>query len=471
MHSNHWSPSRRGLAITVTVLAAMSTLSGGAIAASPEPPPDTRCGDTAYGVEVDRDGRIVVASEVGTSLTVAHEDGDVVQVKDLAISRLLPDGSLDVTYGNGGTTIVDAGGDDEVLDVRLDADGRALVMGRVNGADDSASVAVLRFDTDGTLDPTYGTEGMARIALEPDTFAWAADTHEGGLVLAGRIGSDANKDYAVMRLTDAGELDATFGTAGLLRVDRGDADEVFESVAVDATSGAIYAAGSQRTNGITEVLRLDAMGKPDATWGEGGWVVPAPHPGAASRATVLAVDADSQDVIVASDVDRADDSRAIAITRLGEDGTPVMTFGAAGQTIVDLGADITYVWDGTFQADGADPASQAFVIVGTDIDADFAAGRGFLLRVGMDGGLDATFGEQGVVRPGLPTPFGFLADVEATSGGQLIAVGSAIAGFEAQSSDLLVVAVGPDGRLDTTFGNGGLVVRDLRGPVCAPDGA
>jgi len=442
---------------------------GAAIGASPEPV-DARCGETAYGIEFDTQGRILVASEVGTDVWFTHEDGDVAQSKDLAVSRLLPDGSFDTAYGVNGTTIVDAGDDDEVLDVRLDDDGRALVLGRVNAADGGASVVVLRLDARGVLDPTYGTDGLAHIALEPDTFAWAADSDGTGLVLAGRVGVASDKDYAVMRLTDTGELDPAFGRDGLVRIDRGDPDEVFESVAVDVVGQRIYAAGSQRTNGITEVVRLDAQGTPDAAWGQMGWVT-LPNPaGAASRATALAVDPGSQHVIVASDVDRPDESRAIAVTRLGAGGAPVTTFGTAGQSVVDLGADITYVWDGTFQAAGADPAGQPFVIVGTDIDADFSAGRGFLLQIGPDGALDPDFGDQGVLRPGLPTLFGFFADVEATPTGGLVAVGSAIGDLEPQSSDLLVAAIGPDGELDAAFGDDGLVVRDLRGPVCgAPE--
>ena len=433
--------------------------------ANAQPTPEMRCGDVGYGIEIDARGRLLAAAEVGTSTSFTAEDGDVVQAKDWAVTRFTPSGQIDPSFGTGGSTVLDAGGDDEVLDIRIDSVGRALVMGRVNTTNDEQSIAVARLDRAGALDRTYGVDGFARIDVAPRTFAWAAAVDDRDrLVLAGRIGVSEASDFAVFRLLANGQPDRRFGERGVVRIDRGDPAEVFESLTVEDRTGRILAAGSRRDSGITEVLALRSNGQPDGSFGRRGWVTLPENEGETRRATGLTVDRFGRTSVV-SDLTENDETRGIAVTRLTRSGQLDRRFGDAGQVVTAVPNSFTFVWDSALVNRGGD-RGQRLVTVGTDFAPGFGSNRPFALALAPNGVLDRGFGDKGVARVDIPTPFGFFADLEALRDGSMVAVGAAIQGPEAGDSDLLVTKLDNAGRPVGSFGTGGSAIVDLRGPVC-----
>src|SRR5262249_33067534 len=109
--------------------------------------------DTAQGVAVDNDGRIVVA---GTTSV----DGSI----DFALARYDTNGNLDASFGNGGLVRTDFfGGQDFATGVVIQADGKIVVGGYANvgGSDE---VALVRYNADGTLDSNFGTGGLGHAA-------------------------------------------------------------------------------------------------------------------------------------------------------------------------------------------------------------------------------------------------------------------------------------------------------------------
>jgi len=114
--------------------------------------------DAAFGMTIDRDGRIVLSGLADSSSTTTTSNGD------MAIARLLPDGSPDVTFGIGGKTTIafdlTPNGADYGVSVIEQSNRKLLVAGFATGPASATSVAVIaRLNADGSPDNGFGTVG------------------------------------------------------------------------------------------------------------------------------------------------------------------------------------------------------------------------------------------------------------------------------------------------------------------------
>jgi uncharacterized delta-60 repeat protein len=119
-------------------------------------------------------------------------------------------GLLDQTFGSFGTggKVSSSHGMGRVA---LQTDGKILTAGR----DDQDRVEVIRYLSNGTLDPTFDGDGIAAYSLpgvNPFINAIAVQP-DGKIVVAGENGSPTN-DFLVVRLTTTGALDGSFGVNG-----------------------------------------------------------------------------------------------------------------------------------------------------------------------------------------------------------------------------------------------------------------
>jgi uncharacterized delta-60 repeat protein len=112
----------------------------------------------AHSVCVQRSGRIVVAGDVD----IGHEQAQTA----IALVRYDSDGTLDETFGNGGKVVFDHLGESaRALAVGHQSDGRLVIAGGVQGdANTGMQFSLIRVTEAGDLDTTFGTEGIARAA-------------------------------------------------------------------------------------------------------------------------------------------------------------------------------------------------------------------------------------------------------------------------------------------------------------------
>ena len=129
-------------------------------------------------------GRLILA---GSSTTAAGTR--------LAVAAYRADGSLDPTFGTGGILLDDTDGGMDAQTIAGDTFGQILIAG--NHADGEVEVA--RLDGDGSLDPTFGADGVVTLPLR---FAVGAvrPGFNGQVVVAGTIGSGAGSEVALLRL-------------------------------------------------------------------------------------------------------------------------------------------------------------------------------------------------------------------------------------------------------------------------------
>ena len=155
------------------------------------------------------DGKVGNTVELGWAGAVAIQpDGRIVvggdrDIFSSVVARYRPNGRLDATFGDDGVWIEDVGASEEaVAELALQPSGRILVVGHVGphegGEDVLWRFVVIRLLPDGSVDPTFGTEGTVITGFAEGAFAdGAAVQPDGGLVVAGGAG-EANAEAFVL---------------------------------------------------------------------------------------------------------------------------------------------------------------------------------------------------------------------------------------------------------------------------------
>jgi uncharacterized delta-60 repeat protein len=296
---------------------------------------------------------------------VLQPDGKIVAAGPSVLARYNADGSLDSTFGNGGKVTVPGG---TAFALVLQADGKLVTAGSVNGGSD---FALIRYNTNGSLDSTFGNNGRVTTDFNgrfDEAYALVLQA-DGKLVAAGTNYSD----FALARYNSNGTLDMTFGTGGIITTDFGGSDGARDVVI--QPDGKIVAAGGSRSDdfeddsGVFALARYNADGTLDATFGSGGKVTT--DVGQPSYAPGLALQADGKIVAAGSSVQLF--IRDFALVRYNTNGTLDTTFGAGGIITTDFGGS-DGARDVVIQPDGK------IVAAGYTANANFSASDFALAR-------------------------------------------------------------------------------------------
>jgi uncharacterized delta-60 repeat protein len=186
--------------------------------------------DSAYAVDVQTDGKIVVAG--GSNAAGSF---------DFAVARYDSFGNLDPTFGSGGILTTDfAGYFDNANDVLIQPDGNILATGYSD--DGQEDFALARYDTYGSLDLTFGDAGKRITDIEGgDNKAYDAVLQTNGKIIVAGVAYDQFNDFALVRYYPDGTLDLDFSNDGIVITDFHINDEA-NAVALQS-DGKILAAG------------------------------------------------------------------------------------------------------------------------------------------------------------------------------------------------------------------------------------
>ena len=221
------------------------------------------------------DGVVTQAFGSGSSAAndvVVQDDGKIVVVGDasggqMLIARFNADGTLDSGFAGGGSRLVAIRDSSFAEGVALQDDGEIVVAGRtIPGAGTSSDMALVRLEADGDLDPTFSDDGVATPGFGANALARAVQVQPNGrIVAAGSIllGSD---DFAVVRFLEDGSLDTSFGGDGLTTIGTAVTD-VGRDLALQENGRPIISGSS---NGDFTVARFRANGDPDLTFSGDG---------------------------------------------------------------------------------------------------------------------------------------------------------------------------------------------------------
>lgn len=134
-----------------------------------------------------------------------------------------PAGTLDPTFGNGGKVSTSiSSGQDKAYGVALQTDGKIIVAGHSTSSITGKDFAVVRYNSNGTLDNTFGNNGIVTTDIQTgsDDVAYSiALQSDGKIIMAGYSDNGSNKDAALVRYKTTGIIDSTFGNNGIVLTD------------------------------------------------------------------------------------------------------------------------------------------------------------------------------------------------------------------------------------------------------------
>jgi len=196
--------------------------------------------DYGDSVTVQTDGKILVAGYSRISSGSYNFN--------FALVRYTANGSLDTSFSGDGKLTTDFGSSNYGSSVSIQADGKILVAGNIALENSHYDFALVRYNTDGSLDSSFSGDGKLTtdFGTREDYGQSVTIQTDGKILVAGSSKQGSNYDFALVRYNTDGSLDSSFSGDGKLTTDLGGTD-VGYSVTVQA-DGLIAVAGSGNPN-------------------------------------------------------------------------------------------------------------------------------------------------------------------------------------------------------------------------------
>jgi len=250
----------------------------------------------------------------------------------------------------------------------------------------SGRVVLVRYTGSGSVDTTFGVNGIVTIPRplvgRAMVFARTAAFPDGSLVVVATSSGKRESPYAVVRLDANGVVDPTFGQAGVVSTG---GEHMFQTINVFVDSAQKIVVVGSSTNSRTSALahtfvrRLTAAGKPDTTFHGTGTLVFRTRPSAGWGTAAV----DGKTMVLALS--------AFAPTAAGShNGTEVFRIRANG-AVRKIHAESPFRDTGSVPV-GVALDSQRRILVGFTSATD---GRGGVVRLTASGRLDPTYGSNG----------------------------------------------------------------------------
>ncbi len=322
-------------------------------------------GGGASSVVIQTDGKIVVAG--------ASSNGFY---NDFTLLRYNSNGSLDTTFDSDGIVITDVGThNDDARSLAIQSDGKIVAAGTsYNGAD--SYFAVVRYNTNGSLDTTFDTDGIDTTNFGT-MFSWGyavAIQNDGKIVVVGLTGEILGFHIALIRYNTDGSLDNSFDNDGKVTTTTAagiDYDAAYD-VAIQP-DGKIVVAGISEQNADDDfaVVRYNSNGSLDTTFDTDGIVITPFGPFADTPNSVV-IQSDGK-ILAAGYSIVGGTNYYFALARYNSNGSLDTTFDTDGKVTTLFGSDSDTGYDVALQSDGK------IVMVGSSLNAsmnsDFAVVR------------------------------------------------------------------------------------------------
>jgi uncharacterized delta-60 repeat protein len=395
---------------------------------------------------VQSDGKILVAGY-----------SDAAGTFDFAVVRYNANGSLDTSFNSTGKLLTDigAGSYEEVYAMVQQSDGKILVAGS-SDASGSEDFALVRYNTDGTLDTSFNSTGKVLTDLGGTTENPYAMTlqSDGKILLAGRTNASGSSDIALVRYNTDGSLDTSFNLTGKVLTDVGSGSTDDASAIAVQSDGKILVAGSSDASGSGDfaVVRYNADGSLDMSFNSTGKVLTDIGSGTGDSAMAIAVQSDGKILVGGASYDLGPND--FAIVRYNVNGTLDLSFGTNGKVLTDLGSSSSDSATAmALQNDGK-------ILLAGYSDASGSSGFA-VVRYNANGSPDTSFGSSGKVLTGFGSGLtGWINSIALQSDGKIL-----VAGTQRDSAyyDFALVRYNSNGALDNSFNSNGILISDLGG--------
>ena len=214
----------RRAVLPIALVASATLLACGGGSSSEEPPPPVPLAPGTLDPSFRPGGKVITsfgASARAKSVAIAP-DGKIVLAgyvdeggrRKFALARYNVDGSLDASFGASGKLVTAIGtADSEFACVVVQPDGKIVAAGSYF-PDANLSCALARFNGDGTPDTQFGVAGIALLDYAPGVapICAAVAIQRDGKIVAAVAGT---LDVTVLRMNTDGSIDGTFGSNGV----------------------------------------------------------------------------------------------------------------------------------------------------------------------------------------------------------------------------------------------------------------
>ncbi|MEI2671925.1 MAG: hypothetical protein V9G13_12580 [Marmoricola sp.] len=257
----------------------------------------------AMGVAMTPDQRIVAGGRAKVSGSNAF-----------GVVRYLSNGTVDSSFGSANGVTTDFGSDDLARAIAVQPDGKVMAAGK-----SGSKVAVARYQTNGVLDPSFGSGGKVAFAVGDSVEARAMSLlPDGRIVLAGVINQGGRENTFVARLMSNGAFDPSFGAGGKVVVSLSGGNDAANAVAVQPNGQVLT--GGYADSGTTRdfaVARFNPNGSLDIGFGLGGSVYTS-FGQYGEEATAMLLQRDGK-IVLAGWARKADGTKSIALARYHSD--------------------------------------------------------------------------------------------------------------------------------------------------------
>jgi uncharacterized delta-60 repeat protein len=291
-------------------------------------------------------------SEAGVYKCLIRDNGKILlcgyatdyNVYGVLLIQLNTDGTVDLSFGNNGiefqATGLTGGFASNFYALTLQADGKILVAGYLTDSTYNQIPVVLRFSETGVLDPTFGSAGIAQIPVTQldNDFSAVSVQSDGKIVAAGHIQSGLSWfTLLIARFDPDGNLDTTYGTSGIVNLNLNNVDDEFFSLTLTADDQAILAGFTVSQADFYYhllVMKFDGSGQPVTGFGSNGQVVYGAVPYTVGDALIM--QPDGKILISGSTGELQPANNDFALWRFNADGSPDNTFGTNGIVTTDF---------------------------------------------------------------------------------------------------------------------------------------
>ncbi len=371
--------------------------------------------------------------------------------------------TADPTFAGGNIVLTDFGSNDYIADLALQLDGKIIVIGGVSDGSSGRDIGIVRHNTDGSLDTSFGGDGKITTSFTPPGSASGSTTPlaftllpSGKILVAGSFANESSgSSRLLLRYNADGSLDSSFGNAG----------SVFEETS-SFFIGAITLQSDNKMivpvdirtpellNGVYTFpadfgfIRYNPDGSRDLSLGTGGTVrtdftdeFPGQIYTTDDSLGQFLIQPDGKTVGVGHTFvqDGSYYGQYLSLARYNLDGSLDTSFSGNGKTVIKAS---NFPRNAVLQADGK-------ILVVSYVNL---GNYGFLLsRFNTDGSVDTSFGSGGSVFTDVLPGDDFIHSVAIRPDGRIVVVGTS-------QGASTVVRYNPNGTLDTSFGANGITV-------------
>jgi uncharacterized delta-60 repeat protein len=381
--------------------------------------------------------------------------------------------AFDQTFGTGGiavgSSITGNNNGPNSNNILIQPDNKIIQVCKI--FDGASRFAVIRYNANGTLDSSFGTNGRAITAVGVnDSYPSAGVLQpDGKIIVAGMANNANNADFALVRYNSNGSLDNSFGSGGIVMTPVGLQYDFASGLAIQPDGKIVVVGGSEDTSHVTAfaTVRYNSNGSVDSTFGVNGKVVS--HLGhfitflgnvyygvySYENAAAVAIQPDGKIVVAGNSYTHSGCydyyggvycNPAFAMTRYNSNGSLDNTFGNNGKVVDSV--SLLYLASAVLQTDGK------ILVTG---NSNNAPNKIITERYNSTGSLDNSFGTNGIVTTqiGSQNNYSYPTSIFYQPDGKILLAGNT---SNNGPNDFVVIRYTTNGSPDNSFNNNGFAV-------------